>query len=336
MAKRPNNVGPVPTTTDESIDAALKEYVDGETGAHFQLGVYAKQSLRRASAVNGNGLVSLKSLIEPLIRAQPEGRFCQKQLEARLSHLFKNANGRRFNTSTFPNDMCAFFISKRLMVVFYHWRKVMQDKRVGECCSEMKKEEREELRKMMLSLTGHQHDVQREGKRKLKKQVSLDSDGYPTMLDKVSASSDEGEAPTTPAKRIATIADPPSSSSKSYKDALVLLDSIASDGENGEEKAPRSISGLCLEVAKFALPAARGAIKAKALKNRAAGAEPARTADSESFGRIRIGPFSEKVIHSKAAGEEVEFHSKYFRHAPRDAQQDCVEVVLLCLQQRNR
>ena len=133
----------------------------------------------------------------------------------------------------------------------------------------------------------------------------MDSDGYPTMLDKVSTSSDESQAPTTPAKRIATIADPPSSSAKSYGDALVLLDSIARDGENGAADAPQSISGLCLEVAKCALPAARGAIKAKALKNRAAGAEPARTADSESFGRIKIGPFfPEKSYIQKQQGKK--------------------------------
>lgn len=303
MAKRANNVGPVPTTTDEAIDEALKQYVDTEAGAHFQLGVYGKQSLRRASAVNGNGLVSLRSLIEPLIRAQPEGRFCQKQLEARLSYLFKNANGRRFNTSTFPDDIFAFFVSKRLMVVFYHWRKVLQDKRFGECCSKMKKEDREELHGMVLSLTGHRPNIQAEGKRKLKKQVSLDDDGYPTMLNDVSTSSDEGEAPTTPPKTTATRADPSSSSAKSYKDALDFLDTISSDGEHGEGEEATSISGLCLEVAKLALPAKKGAIKAKALKNRAAGAEPARTADSESFGRIRIGPFSQKSYIQKQEGK---------------------------------
>lgn len=258
--KRSHNA-PLPPTADADIDVALSAYLETDPEEPFNLGVYGAKGVKRASATIGKGILSLRPLIMPLLCAQPHGRYSQKQLEARLVHMVRSMKSRRLNTSSYPDEVFAYSVTKRLTVVFCHWRKLLNAKRYTECCSKMTPDEKAQLDHMIEIVYKGQPptDDTPIKKRKLERHVSLDSDGYPAMLANVSSDS----------------ASSLNEDHDSWADAVKLLDDLDVEMEGGagaegstptdtgintkkDTKQEQYLKDKCMNVAKTPLPARRG------------------------------------------------------------------------------
>ena len=297
--KRECNQGPAPNTEDAAIDAALDTYISQETPeAYFQLGVYAQKSMTPASGVVGKGILSLRRLLLPLLMAQPQGRFCKKKLEARMLHSLVVHKGTRLNSTSYPDDIFACFVAKRMIVVFSHWRKLLNPTRFAECCSKLEQREVDQLTDLVQTVTGTDPRTppliskasplkRRRLQHKTSEPLSLDDDGFPIMLDGVSSDETPVAAPLGDA----------SSSRSAWDTAMNILEKA------DDELQDTAIFRQCCEVAKTPLPSKRGAVRTMALASRAKGDDSCRTGESQSFGKIRVGPFTKKSYIQKQNGK---------------------------------
>ena len=187
MSDRACNVGSVPPTEDNDIDGCLMHYVT-TTNDPFDYGSY--NALNRSKAVIAEGLLQSSELIVGLFNVQPQGRFCPEQLKRRICKMVDDNNA--LNTSSFNNVHFSRWAACQMSVMLAHTRRVMRnDTRYQQAVSSLEPEERQRFDEFLTNCqwTKDSQETQASSSdlpppkrcRKLKFNVSTDSQGYPRM-----------------------------------------------------------------------------------------------------------------------------------------------------------
>ena len=311
---RPQDLGPIPHTSPETLDTCFLGYVNAKAEKPFDLGAYVKKSMNRNSAVNAPSILSLGDYLKSMSEAQCDLRFKRTDLEERLRVLLKEVPSRRLNYSSYDDDTFTHWLAKRLGVVHSHARKLKNETRFKEACSKLNTEDTAALRNLIDELFFSKKSSKTScsspkpsssaipsssaKRRKLKSEPTLDDNGYPVLL--AQCPSDASDASLS--SSAGHTEDDADGVTDAEDDAEDDADGVTDDEYGDAVKMLKEHSSLrekALEVARKPLPSKRGSIKATVVAAKLSGPATDRRGESKSFGDIIIGPFKDKSYIQK-------------------------------------
>ena len=118
-------IGRVPSTDAEALTGALKSFVEA-SDAPFEFGVYAELQMTQKADIGA--LIALSPLLERLLAVQPAMRFLPSVLGEVLTKLLVDNpalnSSRRGNVAGVPHKQFAAAMSRRLITICYHFRRI--------------------------------------------------------------------------------------------------------------------------------------------------------------------------------------------------------------------
>ena len=315
----PWHLGPVPSVDGATLDEALMAYVESVPADRcFELLSY--KSLARQKAANGADLVRLEPLLQPLLAAQPCGRFKPKQLQDGIQRLL--ARQPALNRSSFNAKLFFVWLSTQILVALTHLRRLRCNQvRYREATSQMVASDVVALDRMLRYVASTEVGCPeaagssptpgpKRARRQLQPHVSVDSEGFPD-LTKVLCD-DEGEASTiAKAPQASTIAKAPQAStiakapqvpdspSSSDPELRLLAEALLRSTRPacGRPSHDSSLKKEAEVVAAAApVPARRGAMRQEAMKKRPdAKVLTERVGENSVMGKLRLTVATKKA-----------------------------------------